>query len=153
MSFIRRHLQLTVLGVCCMAVGAGAGVVGTAGAASSQPAHVSSHPHHKALHAPAIPRFARRAVHGDLIVGTKHGFVTVSFDRGHVDSVAAQQLTIIEGTREATYKTITVAIPSNARVRDNGRRSTLAKLTRGQRVIVIHAPKRTLVIAHTPKTA
>jgi hypothetical protein len=153
MSFIRRHLQLTAVGVCCIAIGAGAGVVGTAAAASSQPAHVSSHPHRRGSHAPAIPRFARRAVHGDLIVGTKHGFVTVSFDRGYVDSVAGQQLTISEGTRETTYKTITVDVPSDARVRDNGRRSTLAELTRGQRVIVIHAPKRTLVIAHTPKTA
>lgn len=153
MPFIRRHFQLTAVGVCCLAIGAGAGAVGTAGAASSQPARVSSHPHHRGLRAGAVRRFARRSVHGDLIVHTKQGFVTVSFDRGRIESIAGQQLTIAEGTPKASYKTLTLTIPSNARVRDNGRRSTLAKLTRGERVSVIHAPKRTLVIAHTPKHA
>lgn len=153
MSFIRRHLQLTAVGVCCLAIGAGAGVVGTAGAASSQPARATSRHQHGAFRALAVHRLARRAVHGDLIVATKQGFVTISVDRGRVDSVNAQQLTIAEGTRKAIYKTVTLTIPSGARVRDNGKRSALASLTRGQRVTVIHAPNRTLVIARTPKHA
>ena len=95
---------------------------------------------------------ARRAVHGDLVVAGKQGFVTVTFDRGKVDSVSGQQLTIAEGTKQATYKTVTLTIPSGARVRDDRHTATLADLKAGQRVTVIQAPKQTYVIARTAKT-
>jgi hypothetical protein len=79
------------------------------------------------------------------------GFVTVSFDRGRVDSVNGQQLTLTEGTAKASYKTVTLTIPSTARVRDNRQAATLSDLKAGQRVIVVTAPRQTFVIAHTPR--
>jgi hypothetical protein len=95
-----------------------------------------------------VRRALRHAVHGDLQVATKTGFVTVSFDRGVVKSVNGQQLTLTEG-RGSTTKTVTLTIPSSARVRDNGHKSTLANVTAGQRAVVVQAPKRTVVIART----
>jgi hypothetical protein len=84
-------------------------------------------------------------------VRTAGGFATVTFERGKVDSVSGQQLTITEGTPKATYKTVTVTVPTNAIVRDNRQKTTLSAVKAGQRVVVLTAPKRTYVIARTPK--
>ena len=90
--------------------------------------------------APAPAALERRAVHADVVVATKSGFATVTIDRGVVQSVSGQQLTIREGTKKATYKTVTLTIPSSAKVRDNRRASTLSALTAGQRASVVQAP-------------
>jgi hypothetical protein len=150
MSFIRTHGRLLIVAVCCVALGAGASAIATAGAASSTPAHsgAAAHPGIAARRG-ALRRFARRAVHGSVVVRTKSGFATVTFDRGTVNSVKGQQLTMTEGTAKASYKTVTLTIPSTARVRDNRQQATLSDLKAGQRVIVVQAPKQTFVIAHT----
>ena len=98
-----------------------------------------------------LRRFAARAVHGTVVVRTRGGFATVTFDRGTVNSVNGQQLTMTEGTAKATYKTVTLTIPSTARVRDNRQQVTLSDLKAGQRVIVVQAPRQTFVVAHTKR--
>ncbi len=50
-----------------------------------------------------------------------------------------------------TYKTITLTIPTSARVRDNGRKATLADVTVGQRALALQGPNQTLVVARTPR--
>ncbi|MFZ0091176.1 MAG: hypothetical protein WAL63_16830, partial [Solirubrobacteraceae bacterium] len=100
-----------------------------------------------------LRRFARRAVQGNVVVHTKSGFATVTFERGKVDAVNGQQLTLTEGTRRASYRTVMLTIPANAVVRDDRHRATLAAVRPGQRVLVLVAPKHTYVIAHTPRTA
>ena len=155
MSSLRRHSRLLLVAVCCVAVGAGISAIATAGAATSSSASSSSGASHSAAKPPgpragALRRLAR-AVQGSAVVGTKDGFATVTFQRGKVDSVSGQQLTLTEGTRKASYKTVTVTIPANAVVRDNRRKATLSAVKAGQRVLVLAAPKRTYVIARTPK--
>jgi hypothetical protein len=152
MSFLRRHLKLLTIGAACAAAGAGAGTIATAGAAGTTTAGTTAAAASPATH-PAVRRIlARRAVQGSFVVATKTGFVTVTVSRGFVDSVTGNQLTIREGTKKATYKTVTLTIPSSARVRDNGRAASLSQLTQGQRVGVVQGPKRTLVVARTPKS-
>lgn len=153
MSIIRRNSRLLLIAVSCAAVGAGASAIASAGASTSTPAKVAPAraAHHHRLWAGGVRRWTARAVHGNLVVKTKRGFVNVTFDRGKVDSVNGQRLTVTEGTRKASYQTVTLTIPANARVRDDRHKASLSDLTPGQRVIVIQAPKRTLVIAHTPK--
>jgi hypothetical protein len=90
-------------------------------------------------------------VHGNVVVATRKGFVHVIFDRGIVKSVSGNQLVLKDGTKTATYKTVTLTIPAAARVRDNGARATLADIKPGQRATVIQAPKHTWVIAHDAK--
>ncbi len=150
MMFIRNHLRLVLVATSCLAIGAGASAIASAGASTGAAAtpgasHASHarHARHRSLH---------RAVHGDLVVHTKAGFVTVTLDRGVVQSVNGQQLTIVEGTKKATYKTVTLTIPANARVRDNGRKSTLAAVKPGQRATVLQGLKHTVVVAHTPRS-
>ncbi len=152
MSFLRRHLKLVTIGAACAVAGAGASAIATAGAAgtttASQPTTNASSARHFALRG----ALARRTVQGSFVVATKTGFVTVTVNRGFVDSVNGNQLTIREGTKKATYKTVTLTIPSSAKVRDNGRAASLSQLTQGQRVGVLQGPKRTLVVARTPRS-
>ncbi len=148
MSFLHRHTRIAVVALSCVALGAGASAIASAGAASARGAH--AHGAHHGRRGPGM-RWAHRAVHAQLVVPTKHGFVNVTIDRGTVDSVSGNQLTLTEGTRKQTYKTITLAIPSAATVRDGKRNASLASLRKGQRVIVVQAPARTFVIAHTPR--
>jgi hypothetical protein len=163
MTFIRKHSRLLTVAVTCVALGAGASAIATAGAASSGSAQSAptgqsgSQPTTpvmptRALRAGRLRRLAGRAVHGSVVLHTKRGFVTVTFDRGTVQSVNGNQLTITEGTRSATYKTVTLTIPSGARIRDNRKLTTLSGVKAGQRVLVVVAPQRTYVIARTPRT-
>lgn len=143
MNFARRHFKLLTIGAVCAAAGAGASAIATAGAASPTTAKSSAATSH-----PARRVLARRAVQGSMVVATKSGFATVNFSRGFVQSVNGQQLTIREGTKKATYKTVTLTIPASAKVRDNGNAASLSQLTAGQRVAVVQGPKRTRVLAH-----
>ncbi len=143
MSFIRSHGRLLVVSVCCVALGAGVSAIATAGAATQTSTH------HRAARGGALRRFAARSVHGSVVVRTRTGFATVTFDRGTVKSVSGQQLILAEGTPKAVYKTVTLTIPTSARVRDNRQKATLSAVKPGQRVVVVQAPKRTIVIART----
>jgi hypothetical protein len=156
MKLLRTHSRLLVVAVACLAIGAGASAIATAGAASPANARLSRHLLRDGhgldrLRADGLRLVARRAVHGDLVVRTRNGFVTITFDRGTVGSVGGQQLTINEGTPKATYKQVVLTIPSNAVVRDNRQKAMLSQLQQGQRVIVVQTPSRTVVVAHTPK--
>ena len=149
MSSIRRHSRLLLVAVCCVAVGAGVSAIASAGAATG-----SSSSHAASAHAKAGRGGLRRLLHavqGSAVVRTAGGFANVSFERGKVVSVSGRQLTLTEGTPKATYKTVTVTVPANAVVRDNRQTASLSDVKAGQRALVLTAPKRTYVIARTPK--
>jgi hypothetical protein len=151
MKLRKSHLRLIGLAASCVAIGVGISAITSAGAATSAAgAHggKAAGAHRRA----GARRAIRRAVHAQLVVATKSGFANITFDRGTVDSVNGQQLTLREGTKKKTYKTVTLTIPANARVRVNRKTAKLSQLTPGQRVLVFQLPKRTLVSAHTAKT-
>jgi hypothetical protein len=151
MSSLRKHSRLLLVAVVCVALGAGAGAIATAGATSTSAAKPPTGAgRSRAMH--GLRRIARRAVHGDIVVRTKSGFATVTFDRGTVAAVNGRQLTITEGTAKATYKTVTLTIPATAAVRDDRHRASLSDVKAGQRVLVLAAPQRTYVIARAAKT-
>ena len=152
MSSIRRHSRLLVIAVCCVALGAGASIIASAGAATKNSGHTAGAHAKHGKQGGSLKRFASHAVQGSVVVHSKKGFVTISFERGKVDSVNGQQLVITEGTPKASYKTVTLTIPANAVVRDNHQKTTLSDLKSGQRVAVVTAPKRTIVVARTPRT-
>jgi hypothetical protein len=88
-------------------------------------------------------------VHSDAIVpNEKGGFDTVTMDRGSFTSLSGDQLTITEGTKSATYKTVTLTIPSSATVRRNGEKAELSDLKAGDEVTVMQSPNGTFVAAH-----
>ncbi|MGO9751421.1 MAG: hypothetical protein ACLP8S_26625 [Solirubrobacteraceae bacterium] len=150
---IRNHWKLGAVALSGLAIGAGASAITSAGAATSTRAAMGPSVTQPGRSAGiTLRRLAARTVAGDLTVETKAGFVTVTFERGFVQSVNGQQLTMTEGTRKATYQTVTITIPTTARVVDNGKASTLATLSSGQHVLVIQGPKQTLVRARTART-
>jgi sarcosine oxidase gamma subunit len=61
--------------------------------------------------------------------------------------VEGQQLTLREGTKTATYKTVTLTIPNDAKVRVNGRAASLADVQPDQRAVVVQGPNVTRVFA------
>jgi hypothetical protein len=141
----RRYWKLGALALSCVALGAGASVIANAGAAASSHTAAAGHHAGRGLRVRAL---ARRAVQGDVVLAAKGGkFVSVTFARGLVNAVSGQQLTIAEGTKKATYRTVTLTIPTTARVRDDRHVAALSDLKVGQRVMVIQAPQRTSVTA------
>lgn len=94
----------------------------------------------------------RRAVHADLVVPTKDGkFVNVTVDRGTVEKVEGYSITLKEGTKTATYKTVTIDLPSNAVVRINRKPGKLSDVKPGQHAMVVKGPDRTAVIVRDAK--
>jgi hypothetical protein len=88
-------------------------------------------------------------VHSDAVVpNQKGGFDTITMDRGTFSSLSGAKLTITEGTKTATYKTVTLTIPSGATIRRNGQQAQLSDLKSGDMVLVVQGPKRTLVAAN-----
>lgn len=80
------------------------------------------------------------AVHSESVVLDKAGteFITVTTDSGTVKSVEASSgaLTITEAAKSVTYKTVSLSIPSDAKVTLDGKSSSLASLAEGDRVTV-----------------
>ncbi len=135
----------------CGALGAGGAYVGSAASPSSSSAAAGKA---KPSGKHGGKRGGRmgplgRAVHAEAIVPIKGGkFATVTVDRGAVEKVEGGQLTLKEGTRQASYKTVTVDVPSDAVVRINRRPGKLSDVKAGQRATVVHGAKKTRVLVH-----
>jgi hypothetical protein len=88
-------------------------------------------------------------VHSEMVIPTKSGddFETVTQDSGKVKSVSGDQLTITEGTEQATYKTVTLDVPSDAKVIRKGEKADLGDLQQGDQVHVSQSPENTFVFA------
>src|SRR5437763_15869093 len=93
--------RVAVVAGTCAALGAGAAGAGNAASAPSAGPAVKQAAARGAGKGHRGPlRALRRAVHADAVVPTKDGkFVTVTLDRGIVQSVDGDQLTLKEGTR------------------------------------------------------
>jgi hypothetical protein len=143
----KARLKLGAVALVCVALGAAGGVIANSSASTTASTHVGG------KHAGLRPRaLLRRTVQANLVVHTKQGFVNVTIARGTVQSVSGNQLTLAEGTRKASYKTVTFTLPAKVRVRDDRQPSTLGAVKPGQRAVVVLLPQRALVIARTPKT-
>ena len=128
------------VGAACAAVGVAAGI------SQSSASSASGHPRARAVGKRAG---LARAVHVDAVVAIAGGrrFATMSVDRGVLRSVAGNQLTLAEGTRQATYRTLTITVPANAVVRNDGSAAELSSLRPNELVTIRRGPKRTVVRA------
>ena len=155
MSVITTRPRVLALGAVCAAAGAGAGTVAAAGASTGQHSPASGARSHQVAvgHRRGLIRLARRTVHAQLVVHTPKGFETVTIDRGTVDSVSGDTLTMTDGTPKASDQKVTLTIPSSARVRNDRKAASLSSLTAGERVLVVQLPRRTVVRAHPARTS
>ena len=153
----RKAAALLLSGV---AIGAGGGYAVTASGASfpgAQPEAAHAHDRQAARRGGRAGQRARsgggslarlkRAVSITAVVPTRHGFATLSIQRGVLLSRAGAKLTLREGTRTSAYKTVNVTLPATARVRLARRLSSLDALDAGAHIAVIKTARRTVVIA------
>ncbi len=84
--------------------------------------------------------FGGRAVHSVSVVLNKAGtgFDTITTDSGTVQSVdmTNSRLTIVEGTKTVTYKTVTLTIPTGATIVRDFKTAKLSDLTSGDHATV-----------------
>src|SRR4051795_9027962 len=142
-----RIFRTILIAAVCGVIGAGAGIAG-AGAHEGQ-GHKS-----KTRHAKHFNRGFHLGgpVHAELVVPDRQGgFKTVTLDRGTVESVSGDQLTLKEGTPQATYKTVALTIPSGAKIRRNGDDAQLTDLQAGDFVAVVTSGDKTVVKAKAPR--
>jgi hypothetical protein len=147
----------------CAIAGAVAGIAGAAASTSSSSPRPTAHSEHgwfrfgRGLRGLGPRALGMRgligpAVHVQAVVLNKAGkaFITVTEDRGTIQSVSGDQLTIKEAVDGVTYRTVTVTIPSSATVMRDFRRSTLSGLHAGDRVQVAQSSEGTTVFAIDP---
>jgi hypothetical protein len=141
-----------VAGACAL-VGAAGGIAGSAAAPSkSSQTQTTTTGRQDRDHGGWGRRGSRGggpAVHAELVVPNQagNGFETVTMDEGTLKSVSGDQLTITEGTQSATYKEVTLTIPSGAKVQRNFTSAQLSDLQQGDRVHVSTSPEETDVFA------
>jgi hypothetical protein len=152
----KKRTLITAGGVAavCATAGVIAGIAGTAAAPSKSGSSTApaGHPFRLGMRM-RMHRLGGPPVHGELVVPNRAGtgFDTVTIDNGKFKSLSGNQLTITEGTQKATYKTVTLTIPSNAVVRRNWSPAKLSDLRAGDEVHVLVGPRGTFVSARDAK--
>jgi hypothetical protein len=141
-----RSIRIAVVAALCAAVVGAAGGIATGSAATSKSKSKASSTQNAR---PAGPP-GGLAVHSDEVVLNKAGtaFITATEDSGTVDSLSGDQLAIKEAAKSVTYKTVTLTIPSGAKVLRNGASAKLNDLKSGDRVHVSQSSDGTVVIAN-----
>jgi hypothetical protein len=116
----------------------------------------ASEPAQRATRAPATGdrrSRLRRAVSISAVVPAGGGrFATLSIARGVLVDTSGDSLTLREGTRKVAYKTVTLPVSADARVRLSKQPSSLGALSAGDHVVVITGPHRTTVVARPAKS-
>lgn len=142
-------VRTSALGVVCALAGGAAGIAGSSASSSSPHRPPIGPGGHGFFKLGPLADSAGPPVHSDAVVpNPSGGFDTITMDRGSFSSLSGGQLTITEGTKSVTYKTVTLTIPSGATIRRNGAPAQLSDLKAGDEVNVLQSPKGSLVIAH-----
>jgi hypothetical protein len=160
-------MRTAAVGATCALVGAGAGIAGSSASTNHPTKGRMGHAARTGVIRSGMamgPAFAIGVpgdaagppVHSESVVpNEKGGFDTVTMDRGTFSSLSGEQLTITEGTKSATYKTVTLTIPSDATVYRNGEKAALSDIKSGDTVTVMQSQSGTVVNAfdaeHEPK--
>ena len=140
-------IRAGTVAVACAALGAAAGIAGSAAAPSKSHTGPAG-----AGHAGRFGMFRGRhggPIHSTLVVPNAAGtaFETVTQDGGKVVSVSGDQLKVTEGTPKLTYRTVALTIPSTATVDRNDTKAALSSLQAGDHVIVMQRAEGTFVRA------
>jgi hypothetical protein len=139
-----KSMRTVGVAALCVALGA-AGGIASSGAATSTSKKANASRQGPPRGGPP----GGRAVHEDAVVLNKAGnaFINATEDSGTVVSVSGDQLTIKEGTKSVTYKTLTLTIPSGATIKRNGSTAQLGDLKAGDHVHVTKSSDGTTVFA------
>ncbi|MCL6538487.1 MAG: hypothetical protein K6T28_07880 [Acidothermus sp.] len=134
----RRTVAVAVAGILAAGGLAGAAVAATGAPQPTQLAALTADPqpgsssgsHPADDRATLLRQLAHRSVRGDIVVRTKQGFATMSFQRGEVTAVDPTTFTV----RDATGTTETWTLTAATKIRERGK---AAQLTVGVSVVVL----------------
>jgi hypothetical protein len=134
-----KRLSYALAATVCLAIGAMAGIAGST-ASTTQKAHSSAagSTERPPGPRPGGPGLGGPPIHSVSVVPNKQGtgFDTITADSGTFQSLSGQQLTINEGTKTLTYKTVTLTIPAGATIQRDGKSAQLSELQSGDHVSV-----------------
>jgi hypothetical protein len=133
----RRALLVAGIGIISAGSVAGVSFALTSSSGGSPASHVASNTPSSStgsganangvLRKAKVRQLLRHAVHGDLELATKNGFVTIEFDRGAVTSISTSSISVLR----ADSQTVTDAITGTTHMPKRG------VPTQGQQVVVI----------------
>ncbi len=90
----------------------------------------------------------RRAVSITAVVPDGKGtFAPLSIERGTLVAVTGNSISLREGNARASYKTVSISLPSDTVVRLARKPASLSALSAGERIVVVQGPTRTTVAA------
>jgi hypothetical protein len=143
----------TILLCCALAGGAAAALEGTASATRVSARAADRLP---ALHGPwSWQASAGLPVHAVSVVPNQagNGFVTLTIDAGQITSVGTGTIVLREGTKQLTYATPSLTIPSNSTITLDGKGVSLDQLAIGDSAFVSSSPEGTAVRAWDESSA
>jgi hypothetical protein len=144
-----KRIMCGALATVCVSVGAMAGISASSAASGHSKARKAD------SSTPSTPMgpggtggVGGPAIHSVSVVVNKAGtgFDTVTEDNGTVQSVSGQALSILEGTKTLTYKTVTLTIAAGASIQRDGKSAALSELQAGDHVSVSEDSERTSVV-------
>lgn len=159
-NLLKRHTAIVVavcLGVAVVGGGAAAAAAASSAArptldltaATSAASGSTGSTVGKAGHAGRLgklARLARRAVHGDVLVKTKNGYQTVTFDRGKVTAASATSVSI----QRPDGMSVTETLTSSTRYEGI---SGASALTTGRGAVLVSRSGTALAVAQRPVSA
>ncbi len=144
-----KRIMCGALATVCVSVGAMAGISASSAASGHSKARKAD------SSTPSTPMgpggtggVGGPAIHSVSVVVNKAGtgFDTVTEDNGTVQSVSGQALSILEGTKTLTYKTVTLTIAAGASIQRDGKSAALSELQAGDHVSVSEDSEGTSVV-------
>src|SRR5439155_3798957 len=86
--------------------------------------------------------FRAAPIHAEYVVPARDNtFKTITFDRGTITGIDGSTVHLREGTKTATYKTVDIALGSDAVVWVNGHKGSVGDLKADQRARIVQRPK------------
>jgi hypothetical protein len=150
----RNWIGAIAVATTCAIVGA-AGGIASSGAASKATSSATSSTSKKGgggPGGPGGPGGGGFSIHSESVQLDKAGkaFITVTRDQGTVTAVSGSDITLKEGTKTVTYKTVTVTVADNATVTRNDETAALSDIKVGDTVSISQSSDGSQVRAYDP---
>jgi hypothetical protein len=149
----RKWIGVLAVATTCALVGA-AGGIASSGAASKASSSSTSSTSKKDGGGPGGPGGPGGgfAVHSESVQLNKAGtaFITVTRDQGTVTAISGSDITLKEGTKTVTYKSVTVTVADGATVTRNDETAALTDIKVGDNVSISQSSDGSQVRAYDP---
>jgi hypothetical protein len=149
----RKWIGVLAVATTCALVGA-AGGIASSGAASKASSSTASSTSKKDGGGPGGPGGfgGGFAIHSESVQLNKAGtaFITVTRDQGTVTAVSGSDISLTEGTKTVTYKTVTVTVADGATVTRNDETAALTDIKVGDTVSISQSSDGSQVRAYDP---